>query len=387
LAGRLFRLLENATDRFPDDPEIWFKLGDARFHFGFLHSSTQTQAATREAFDRAVALDSAFAPSYIHLVQVLNQLQDVDAMRAAMRAFLALEPGGEQAAGLRLATTLLDPATARDDSSLGRLFQSADMRARGTAYGTLLFLNDTAETQVVVARLMLRGLSSGHVPAPMMQQARAAAAQGLLARGHLREALSVAPNVSMHVQAGLVGVIPPDSVDRKLAQPRTDEDDDPTRPSLLWYLLRNDSASARTLIERLRDGRAGVFPHALAPGLLALARGDTTLAIRLLTLPDSVCLTWCSFARMQLAQLHTARGDDAAAARIYDQDYYGIGVPKVMWMLHRGRVNQRLGRREKAIDAYAFVVAAWQRADAELQPYVEEARRGLTALRSDPGRR
>ncbi|MGH7713745.1 MAG: protein kinase domain-containing protein, partial [Gemmatimonadaceae bacterium] len=208
LAGRLFALLEEAAERFPEDPEIWFKLGDARHHFSYLHPSTQTLNEIRAAFDRAVALDSAFSPSYIHLVQVLNQLQDVDAMRAAMTAFLALEPGGEQAAGLRLATTLLDPATPRDGPSLGKLFQSADMRAIGTAYSTLLFLNDSAETQALIARFMFRGLSEGRVPARVANRMREGAAQGLITRGHIREALQLAPDMpSLVVQAGLVGVL------------------------------------------------------------------------------------------------------------------------------------------------------------------------------------
>jgi hypothetical protein len=64
----------------------------------------------------------------------------------------------------------------------------------------------------------------------------------------------------------------------------------------------------------------------------------------------------------------------------------GADVGKVLWMLDRGGVNQRLDNREKAIDSYARVVGAW-RNPAELKPYADEARRGLEALRSDPSRR
>jgi serine/threonine-protein kinase len=388
LAGRLFDLLEDATDRFPEDPEVWFKLGDARFHFSNLHPSTQTQAGTRAAFDRAIALDSAFAPSYIHLVQVLNQLQDVDAMRAAMTAFLALQPGGEQAAGLRLATTLLDPATPRDEASLGRLFQSVGMRAIGTAYSTLLFLNDSSETQAVVARFMVHGLTQGRAPTQAADQIRNAAAQGLLARGHVREALQVAPTaIPMIVQAGLVGALPVDSVDRLLARAGGEVGDMTIAPALLWYLMRGDSLGMERVVETVRRSSGGFFPAPLMAGALALTRRDTTAALRLLAMPDSVCLTWCSAARFHVARLLAARGDDVAAGRLYDQDYNALGVTRIMWMLDRGRVHQRLGNTQKAIDAFAYVVAAWQNPDPELKPYVDEARRGLNALRSDPGRR
>lgn len=388
LAERLFKMLEGGSQRFPEDPEVWFKLGDARFHFGFLHPSTQTLTQVRAAFDRAIALDSAFAPSYIHLVQVLNQLQDVAAMRAAMAAFLALEPGGEQAAGLRLATKLLDPATPRDQQSLGALFSSSDMRAIGTAYVTLLFVNDTAETQVVLARSMVRGLKDGRVPEVAVNQVRDGATQGLVARGHLREALAVAPaHPGLLMQAGFAGTLPADSVQRAIARASVRLNDETMAPALHWYAFRGDTVGAWRVVEAGRRGQRGFFPAGVGAGVLALARRDTAAAIRHFTMPDSVCLTWCSFARFHLARLLAATGEDVAAARVYDQDYPGVDVGKIVWMLDRGRVNQRLGNREKAIDSYAYVTGAWQNPDPELRPFVDEARRGLSALRSDPGQR
>jgi hypothetical protein len=46
-------------------------------------------------------------------------------------------------------------------------------------------------------------------------------------------------------------------------------------------------------------------------------------------------------------------------------------------------VNERLGDRETARAAYAFVAAAWLHADSLLVPYVDEARAGLARLTSD----
>jgi hypothetical protein len=48
--------------------------------------------------------------------------------------------------------------------------------------------------------------------------------------------------------------------------------------------------------------------------------------------------------------------------------------------LERGRVAERLGEREKAIESYRFVTEAWRRPDPELQPYVSEAREALARL-------
>jgi len=52
--------------------------------------------------------------------------------------------------------------------------------------------------------------------------------------------------------------------------------------------------------------------------------------------------------------------------------------------LLRGRVNERLGNRDKAIAAYRFVAAVWRNADPKLQPYVAEARAALQRLSSEP---
>jgi hypothetical protein len=45
-----------------------------------------------------------------------------------------------------------------------------------------------------------------------------------------------------------------------------------------------------------------------------------------------------------------------------------------------GRIAENLGDQEKAKQTYRFVSDVWRRADPELQPYVDEARSGLSRL-------
>jgi hypothetical protein len=49
----------------------------------------------------------------------------------------------------------------------------------------------------------------------------------------------------------------------------------------------------------------------------------------------------------------------------------------------RGRVHERLGNREVAADAYRFVADVWRNADPELQPFAQEAARGLARLNAE----
>lgn len=117
-----------------------------------------------------------------------------------------------------------------------------------------------------------------------------------------------------------------------------------------------------------------------------MARGDTSTAIVALTFADSACAGWCWEARLPLAFLLSATKRDREAAAILDQDFLAWPALRILWMLERARVNERLGVRPKAIDAYLYVANAWRHADAALQPYVSEARRGSTRLSSDPSR-
>jgi hypothetical protein len=47
-----------------DDPEIWYQLGEARYHFGWEERVSRAQMLG--AFDRSIALDPSFTPAYEH---------------------------------------------------------------------------------------------------------------------------------------------------------------------------------------------------------------------------------------------------------------------------------------------------------------------------------
>src|SRR6185369_227639 len=77
IARRLISTLETGTRRWPNDPELWHRLGDVRYHYLFFVPNAH-YADARKAFDRSIALDSAFAPSYIHMPDLALRAQDPD---------------------------------------------------------------------------------------------------------------------------------------------------------------------------------------------------------------------------------------------------------------------------------------------------------------------
>ena len=133
------------------------------------------------------------------------------------------------------------------------------------------------------------------------------------------------------------------------------------------------------------DRNLAVYISRAALAYLAVVGRDTATAIRRLeALPDSLCPI-CYLERLTLAQLLSARHDDLKAADLLDHSLTEVLVPsEVLWTLERARVAERLGDREKAARDYQYVAGAWRHADAELQPYVTEAREGLRRIAAEP---
>jgi serine/threonine-protein kinase len=391
LAKRLFALLESASNRFPQDPEVWFKLGDARYHWGFLQSSTQTRVAARQAFARSIEFDSAFGPAYIHQAEIVAAQQDQSELRRVIRAYLALHPSDVHASSFRIVDQLLDPE--RRDGVLRGLGDSATAtspQALLTAYSTVAPILDSAETQVTMAREMVNGVTSGRMPRTFATNAKNALVAMLALRGHLRDAVKEADATQFWilVDAATLGAIPTDSAtavfDRWLRAPSTPVQ---SAVTLRWWIARGDTARAAAALRTTLPNGQPFYPEYARVPLLALARGDTAAAIRGLTVPDSVCLVNCAGLRSTLGPLLEAWGkDDPATAAVLDQDFNGSHAMRVMWMLHRGRVNERLKQNAKAIDSYLYVVDAWRFGDPEVQGYVREAREALDRLRTDAPR-
>ena len=106
---RLLATLTEMRSRYPGDPEVWFALGEARYHL--IRPALATDVEALDAFDRAIALDSAFAPAYFHAPGLALAVDLGDAARARryLAAYLRNNPEDSDASALRLTARLLDP--------------------------------------------------------------------------------------------------------------------------------------------------------------------------------------------------------------------------------------------------------------------------------------
>jgi tetratricopeptide (TPR) repeat protein len=126
--------------------------------------------------------------------------------------------------------------------------------------------------------------------------------------------------------------------------------------------------------------------------LLAVSRGDSTAARRTLAEPDSMGYgkpMYTVFNRPFAAQAYYLLGDYETTIRVlegfqpaalqtggFDARWGMLGRVRLL----RGAAYERLGRRAEAREEYRQVLAQWKQADPALQPFVQQAQRGLARV-------
>ncbi len=392
-ARRLSATLTEAARRYSDDPMVWYALGDAGYHFTMLGLGSTDQQVLA-AFDRSIALDSAFAPSYIHPVDLAFGLDDSAAARRYATLYLALKPTDVEGNGIPLVAKLLDASVA-SPAAFQRLLDTASASAVEQARSTLTHWLDSAESAVRLARfLVLGGRRDPDFSADSAFNRQRLAAH-LAFRGHLHEAYATTGKRFRPVFADLavLGAIPAETAAVEFATWRPGAGPFPGSV-VWWWTARGDTSALRDLARRsdsLARSHAPLFGRGYwryfgewTRASLSLARHDTLDAMRRFdALPDSMC-PLCFQSRLPRAQVLAARGRNREAVALLETFTPPVLlVEEVLFKLEAGRIYERLGQREQAIAKYRFVVAAWRNADPELQPYVDEAKTALRRLSAE----
>ena len=106
---------ERAAQANPDDPEMWYWLGDRYLHVGTAIGLAAPIERASAAFRRAIALDPTFVPPFIHLIQLAARAGDTIAVRRIGRQLLQHDSVSEAVRFVqwRMAVALGDSATLR----------------------------------------------------------------------------------------------------------------------------------------------------------------------------------------------------------------------------------------------------------------------------------
>jgi serine/threonine-protein kinase len=387
LTRRLFTTLDGAVARYPKDPEVWFALGEARYHFGFGPVVGVPERATLAAFDSAIVRDSAFAPAYLHAVELGFNLGGAPLGLRYARAYLALSPTEASHRGVRLVEALAD-VSRTDSSRVAHMLDTVRTSALVSARTILRRWPDSAETAVRLSRLLAAGRPSEYPLFSDTSFMRRRLAQELAFRGHLTEAYEVlgGRDTPIFAELALLDAVPRDSARAVFARWLTGPSDN-SRLALDWWAAQRDASSllafaaaASRIVHSNRgaDQRAmAAYDTAAAMAYLALARGDSTTALaRLLALPDTLCPT-CYVHRLTRARLLSAKSRTREAIAALDEAPAAFVTPmEVVFALERARVAAQVGDLTRSRADFAFVAQAWAHADPILAAPLTEARIG-----------
>ena len=109
---------ERLVELAPDSPAAWYRLGDELFHFGPLAGLPDALPRAKQAFDRAIALDSSFAPALEHLTELAAGLGDTAGIRRGFRLLERNDSAAPDVAARRWHTAALLGDTAGIDAAL-----------------------------------------------------------------------------------------------------------------------------------------------------------------------------------------------------------------------------------------------------------------------------
>lgn len=388
LTRRLFTTLDEAARRYGHDPEVWFALGEARYHFGFGPMVGVSERATLAAFDSAIALDSAFAPAYLHAVEMGFNLGGAALGLRYARAYLARSPTEASHRGVRLVEALVGHGPL-DSSRIARLLDTARTSDLVSARTILRRWPDEDESALRLSRVLAAGRPSEY---PLFSDTgfmRSRLAQELAFRGHLAEAYRVLGprDVPIFAELALLDAVPRETARTVFARWLGEQRGD-TRLALGWWAGQRDTISlqsfAAAAVRRARTSRspderiAAIYDTAAAGAHLALARGDTSAGLaRLLMLPDTLCPS-CYVHRLTRGQLLRERHRLREAIATLDEPLSAFISPiEISMALERARAAIMLRDEARSTGAYRLVAAAWAHGDASLAPVLAEARKAV----------
>jgi hypothetical protein len=149
---------------------------------------------------------------------------------------------------------------------------------------------------------------------------------------------------------------------------------------ILAFTKRADSMAAQPNLTKDARTRAN-YTSAAASAYLALARGDSALAVRrFATLSDTSCLT-CYLDRLVEARLLRARGNVSRADTLLSQRIAVFLSPiEIPIALERGELAAAQGKSADTARDFRFVIDMWKSGDESLQPYVRRAQTGLSRI-------
>lgn len=418
---------EQATILFPDRPEAWFQLGDNLFHWGLQIGILDAESRSANAFDRAIALDSALAPALEHRLWLAASARDTQVLRRLAPAYLATHPEAE-----RLIPHQWRVAAATGDSAALRRIRDHFRDLPTDVLVTIVRISQEefpspADGEAAVAELERRASSTNEQHFAMvlahdlaMNRGQPARAAAIVSRGRAIEdpnwtdsegRVLVYDALYQEGNQSAAAAAAADLVERA-GRPRPGERKARARmyydlcAAAQWRLAQRDLEYARRAAERLgrtrtpEDLAGDVAEHHLCGAMLTLRLalvqgtaldGHSRRLDSLLTYGPWVYALVRQPAILALAEANERRGDAGLAlATIRRRDLDRWNRLITTWLREEGRLAAMAGDTAAAIRAYQSYLALRDMPEPFLAAEVNRVRQELTRLGADrprPGRK
>ncbi|MEO8576025.1 MAG: protein kinase [Gemmatimonadales bacterium] len=387
---RLFATVDAAASRYPDDPEIWYAVGEARFHHGYGSPVNINERQALDAFKRAIELDSAFAPAYVHAVELAGTLDGKEAGNVYTKAYLRLKPTDDEAEGIEIVDHVTS-GSASTQVTPDPLLYKVSSDAVMAAYYTIRRWADPNQTAIQLLQSITKRPRTSPTFAADSARIAGFLPLQLAYRGHLADAYKANGDrpSRLFVEIAILGGIPQATAD-SVTHDWLTRGIPQSFLALPWFAQRGNT-QAITVLQHRADSAARVgtdfarrgwrYRAASTRAYLTLLKNDTTAAATAFAaLPDTLCIA-CYMDRLQAAKLLAAKGKLEEASVLLGQRLNTFITPaEILIAFERGRVASKLGKREDAIRAFRLVADAWSPGDPGLQPYVLEAKREISRL-------
>ena len=391
-AGAL-EMLRDLSVHYPDDPEVWYRLGEVRMHYGPLHGWSIRDA--RDPFRRAIELDPSYTDAIYHLAQLATLAGDTAGALDYIAQSLESAPDGARAPQLRVLRTLLDGESSWRDR-LADLAAEDDFTLISSLYTAAVY-GGRIDRAREIARMLVdaeRPHSTRTLGRLILAELALATGRAEAARGHFAALESLDPDFADRYAALLVAApgARPDvetlrarlerlSIDRAATRPggviwRLDELYAPNprlyAVGILATILGREEVLAEAMAGLERDSTIGQ-DYAQDLRLLAaeqgMLEGATSEPPRFDRPVEDVVLT--PFLSRPARRLHEARRLEQSGrlreALVWYESLASFSVHDLPWgvpaLLDRARIHERLGEDAEAAVLYQRFAELWSQAD------------------------
>jgi len=380
------QLAREASQRYPDDPSAWYLLGETYYHMPY--QALASAEDKWEPFARAFGLDPTFLPAEIHLLDLAFETADKAAADSLMPHFRQVTAGTDHEKSYSILYTI----TFSDSASRVRALASLDTVPHTVLRQLPSHLNHPRFAEVQQA--IIRELRSRREHASVAPFVDFFYGQALLNWGELKaleEAIEGGTLSPAAAQAALGTAyynelpLSQDLYDGLFAS-RADPAPGPEMAAAAFGALEtSDRATALRLMEGMRAARQSLLEAGDSASSKEVGEIVDALEARDAMLrgsPQALALLEAAYrnsgfppAAIWAAELLEERGDPERAIEYLET----LGSSPLLGM-RLGGLYEKAGRREDAIEAYGWVLLAWEDADPRLGPRVAEARQAIARL-------